>query len=87
MNYRRIYAMSNEITITIKSEKMKTENGNEFTAYKYNNQGTAVDIKFRKESADLKNIRAGISKIVVTDLIEDKRSFYPRYWATYIKNA
>lgn len=73
------------VEITIKKEEAKTKDGKPFDAYVFNKDGKAVKLGFRKDSANLSVIPAGISKIKVKDLSEAKGSFYPKYYATFIE--
>lgn len=73
-----------EEIITIRKEKY--EKGDvKFDTYVFNNDNKAVKISFRQEGNNINAIPYGISKIRVSNLKPDKRSFYPKYWATFIE--
>lgn len=73
-----------EETIMIKKEKY--DDGKvKFDTFVFNKDGEAIKLSFRQDSADINVIPYGISRIKVKDLSAKKRSFYPKYYATFIE--
>lgn len=72
--------------ITIRKEEATKKDGKtKFDAYHVNIDGKAVQLGFRKDSANLDVIPYGVSKIKVKDLSEALNSFYGKYYATFIE--
>ena len=70
--------------ITIRKTEQSGKNGIKFDSYKINRDGKAVDLSLRQDSADVKQIPYGVSKINVVRLEPSKTSFYPKYYATFV---
>lgn len=79
-------AETKQEVITIRAEKKESE-GKQFVAYTMNKDGKAVALRLRQASANTKDIPLGVSKIIVEDLQEAKKFFYPTYYATFVKVA
>lgn len=76
--------MENKQTeITILKEEKVTKEGKKFDAFKFNNNGKKADLSFRMDSENLKVIPYGVSKVIVENLNEDKKAWYPRFYATF----
>ena len=73
-----------EEIITVRKEKYENKEV-KFDTYVFNKDNKAVKLSFRQEGNNINAIPYGISKIRVKNLKEDKRSFYPKYWATFIE--
>jgi len=72
-----------EEIITIRKEKF--EGAKVFDTYVFNKDGNAVKLSFRQEGNNPNVIPYGISKIKVKDLSPSRKSFYPKYYATFIE--
>lgn len=72
-----------EEIITVRKEKF--EGAKTFDTYVFNKDGKAVKLSFRQDSNNVSVIPYGISKIRVKRLLPDKRSFYQKYYATFIE--
>lgn len=73
-----------EEIITIRKEKFE-KGEQKFDTYVFNKDGNAVKLSFRQEGNNVNVIPYGISKVKVKDLSESKKSFYPKYFATFIE--
>ena len=75
---------NNEEVITVRKEKFE-KGETKFDTFVFNKDGKAVKLTFRKEGNNISVIPYGVSRIRVKDLAPDKRSFYPKYYATFIE--
>ena len=73
-----------EEIITIRKEEYNKDN-KKFDTFVFNKDGKAVKLSFRQEGNDIKVIPYGVSRIRVKNLDSDKRSFYPKYYASFIE--
>ena len=73
-------------TVTVKVKTVKTDKTT-FKSYKVNVDGKGVDLRFRKDSASIGELKDGIYKMTVTGFEESTSSFYPRYYATFVAMA
>lgn len=77
-----------ETCINITIDKVKTKDGRSFIAYKYDNNGRKVDLRFRREvnTRDLESLaldgRSVRATITVRGLSDASEKFtYPRFYA------
>ena len=74
-----------EEIITVRKDKY--EGTNTFDTFVFNKDGKAIKLSFRKDSNNISIIPYGVSKIRVKRLSPDNRSFYQKYYATFIELA